>query len=219
MDTRQEMSVIGVHFMPGGAFPFLGMPAAELSDTHIALETLWGPSAREIRERLCAATSPAERFCLLESALLARLSSAKERHYAVPFALDIYGQSGQTKTSLRVRDVARRIGLSQRRFIQVFKAEVGMTPKLFGRVQRFQKVLALLPRATIPDWARLAVECGYFDQSHLIHDFLEFSGFSPLDYFHRQHALLQQGVYIKRNHFPVTEQGQFFPMASPPAAI
>jgi transcriptional regulator GlxA family with amidase domain len=111
----------------------------------------------------------------------------------------------QTDARATVRDIARHIGLSQRRFIQVFTEEIGMTPKLFSRVQRFQRTIALVRQTTAPDWARLAVDCGYFDQSHLIRDFLMFSGFSPADYLRRQNYLRQHGVHIKRNHFPLPE--------------
>src|SRR5262245_12651347 len=61
-DTAEEDFIIGVHFKPGGAFPFLGLPAGDLADTHVDLETLWGPSAGRLRERLCGARTPAERF-------------------------------------------------------------------------------------------------------------------------------------------------------------
>jgi hypothetical protein len=69
-DTAEEASIMGAHFRPGGAFPFLGLPAGELSDTHLDLETLWGRSAAvELRERLCEAATPGERLRLLEEAL------------------------------------------------------------------------------------------------------------------------------------------------------
>jgi AraC-like DNA-binding protein len=104
-----------------------------------------------------------------------------------------------------VRDIARHIHLSQRRFIQVFTEEIGLTPKLFSRVRRFQQTLALVRQTTAPDWARLALDCGYFDQSHMIRDFLMFSGFSPVDYLSRQNYLRQHGVHIKRNHLPLAD--------------
>jgi len=201
IDTAEEVSIMGVHFRPGGAFPFLGLPAGELADTHVNLETLWGRSAVELRERLCDAATPAEKFRLLEEALVAHLFRPLEHHYAVPTALDAFRQ---TNDSAMVRDVARRIGLSQRRFIQVFTEEIGLTPKLFSRVQRFQRAMALVRQTTAPDWARLAVNCGYFDQSHLIRDFLMFSGHSPMNYLRRQNHLHQQGVHIKRNHLPLS---------------
>lgn len=201
-DTVEEASIMGAHFRPGGAFPFLGLPAGELSDTHLDLETLWGRSAVELRERLCGAVTPAERFRLLEEALMARLSRPPEHHYAVSTALEFFAQMDARVT---IQEMTRRIGLSQRRFIQVFASEVGMTPKVFSRVQRFHRALALARRDAAPDWARLAVDCGYFDQSHLIRDFLAFSGFSPADYLRHQSRLRQQGLHIKRHHLPLVE--------------
>ena len=93
IDTRELVSVIGVHFRPGGAFPFLGTPASELADAHVDLDALWGTSAIELRERLCVAKTPAERFKLLEKVLVAHLFRPLERHYAVRFALDTFGRA------------------------------------------------------------------------------------------------------------------------------
>jgi AraC-like DNA-binding protein len=193
IDPFQHASILGVHFRPGGAFPFLGAPAGELADTHVDLETLWGPYAVELRERLCAAATPADRFSVLEKALLSRLRCPPEHHGAVPVALDAFDRTG---AAVRVRDVAEHIGLSQRRFIQVFTGEVGLTPKLYCRVRRFQRARALVRQAAAPDWARVAVDCGYFDQSHLIRDFLAFSGLSPADYLHRR------SEQVLPNHVP-----------------
>src|SRR5262245_41097262 len=77
-----EAFIIGVHFKPGGAFPFLGLPAGDLADNHVDLETLWGPSAGRLRVRLCEARTSAERFQLLQEALLSRLCHGVEHHYA-----------------------------------------------------------------------------------------------------------------------------------------
>lgn len=176
IDPRELVSIMGVRFRPGGAFPFLGAPASELADAHVDLEALWGTSARELRERLCAAKTPAERFNLLENALMEHLFKPLERHYAVRFALDAFGR---TDSDLAMREVARKAGLSQRRFIQVFAREVGMSPKLFCRVRRFRQALNAVKKTTVPDWGRVAVDFGYFDQSHMIHDFQFFSHLSP----------------------------------------
>ena len=193
IDPLQHASIVAVHFRPGGAFPFLGMPAGELADTHVDLEDLWGPLAREVRERLCAAATPVARFHLLEEILLSRLGRSLEGHRAVPAALAALEPADKT---WRVRDLAGDVGLSQRRFIQVFTAEVGMTPKLYSRVLRFQRARALVRDAVAPDWARVAVDCGYFDQSHLIRDFLAFSGLSPAGYLRRR------SEHVLPNHVP-----------------
>src|SRR3984893_9100332 len=82
----------------------------------------------------------------------------------------------------KIAAVADRIGLSARRFIDVFRKEVGLTPKLFCRVRRFQKVLRLVQRGRPVAWADVALDCGYYDQAHFIHDFRAFSGLTPTAY-------------------------------------
>ena len=187
-ETPEEVCIIGVHFKPGGAFPFLGLPASDLADTHVDLETIWGLRADRLRERLCEARTSAERFQLLNEALMSRLCYGVEQHYAVSAALQMFwkNQAGPT-----VREAAKYLGLSQRRFIQVFKSEVGMTPKLFSRIQRFQQTRTVIQQNASPNWATLALDLGYFDQSHLIREFLEFSGLSPTDYLKRRKRFIE----------------------------
>jgi AraC-like DNA-binding protein len=188
IDTREHASMVGVHFRPGGARAVLGLPPGELADTHLDLETLWGARARRLRERLCSARTPVERFRILEETLRASLRAAPERQRAVHFALERLGRGSS------VGDVAEELSLSPRRFIELFTADVGITPKLFGRVRRFQRALAMAEQPRVLDWAQLALECGYFDQSHMIRDFVHFSGFSPA-------ALLRhRGAPVKENH-------------------
>ena len=199
VDSREH--VMGVHFKPGGAFRFLGVPAGELADTHVDLEGLWGRSTQDLREQLCAAANPAMRFRVLERRLVARLENTSEEHRAVRAALDIFGRdAGEART----RDIAAHLGLSQRHFIKVFSNQVGITPKQFGRVQRFQRALDLTRSSSTPDWADIVVACGYFDQSHLIHDFRTFSGLTPTE-LHRQRS-----ERLLTNQLPPAGQVNFF---------
>lgn len=211
-DSEEEAFIIGIHFKPGGAFPFLGVPADELADTHVDLEMLWGASAVRLRERLCEASTAAERFHFLQETLVSHLFRPMEHHYAVSTALEVF----RRRVGVTVRDIARNVGLSERRFIQVFKAEVGATPKLFSRVQRFQRARAMIHRhENVADWAGIAMECGYFDQSHLIRDFQEFSGFSPAAYLRQYNRFLDRHLHIKRYHLPLfSKLGQFYPIQS-----
>jgi AraC-like DNA-binding protein len=193
IDPLVHASIIGVHFRPGRAVPVLGVPANELADAHVDLESLWGRAAAELRERLCMAGTPATRFAVLEKVLLGRLHQTPQRHGAIPVALDAFEQAD---AAVKVRDLAYRVGLSQRRFIQLFTAEVGLTPKRYSRVRRFQRARELVRQATAPDWAAVALACGFFDQSHLIRDFAEFSGLSPVVY------LKQRSNHVLLNHVP-----------------
>jgi len=193
IDTREHASVVGVHFRPGRAGPLLGVPPGALADQHVDLETLWPESAIELRDRLCAAARPADRFAVLEQMLLRRLSRRRDGHPAVPLAL------GQLENpDVTIGSIATSLRLSPRRLIEVFTAEVGMTPKRLARVLRFQRALALARREGPPDWGRLATACGYFDQPHLIHDVRELTGMSPV-------SLLRASERVKDNHVALAE--------------
>ena len=199
---------MGVHFRPGGAFPFLGFSAHEFANKHVDLDCIWGCSAGKIRERLADASSPRHRFRLLENVLLTRLRRPLEHHPAVSLALigfKEYSSVGSENSHAVVRKLARAAGVCDRRFFDVFRSEVGLNPKLFHRVQRFQHTLIKARRLQEPNWAQLALEDGYFDQSHLIRDFLAFSGFSPADYLRQLKELREKGLRVKFNHLPVSE--------------
>jgi AraC-like DNA-binding protein len=179
-DPRQRASVVGVHFRPGGAFPFLGVSPAELVDSHVPLDDVWGSSARSLREQLLESGSPHQRLRLVEAALLSRLRRARAGHPAVLAAVAALGATGD---AARVADVAARVNLSRRRLIEVFEREVGLTPKLYARLQRFDHVKKRIANlGGPPSWATFAVACGYFDQSHMLRDFMEFSSMSPASY-------------------------------------
>ncbi len=87
IDTASQEATIGVDFKPGGAIPFFGIPASELRNTNLSLDTVWGQGASELRERLLEAVTPAERFRILEAFLLSRASRSLSRHPVVAFAL------------------------------------------------------------------------------------------------------------------------------------
>jgi len=200
VDAMQHESILGVHFKPGGAFPFLGAQPGELRNAHANLADLWGPSGPDLRERLCAVGTHRERFRIMEEVLTARLGRSRNGHVAVALAMSAFGPYG---AGASVRDVARDVGMCQRRFSGVFADQVGLTPKVFCRILRFQHVLTLTSRFENLEWARIASTCGYFDQSHLINDFQRFSGSSPAEYLRRlrQH---QQDGRLKVNHVPVS---------------
>ena len=74
------------------------------------------------------------------------------------------------------------LGISHRRFIEVFHRAVGLTPKRFCRIRRFPRVLREAHQAPVIRWTDVAAMCGYTDQAHLIHDFRAFSGLTPAEY-------------------------------------
>jgi AraC-like DNA-binding protein len=191
IDTAQASSALGVHFRPGGAFPFFRPPLGELHDAHVSLDALWGPAAAELHERALEAPTPRAKFRALEQALLARAARPLQRHPAVAFALR------ELRRGRSVGQVCGQVGLSARHFIDAFRDEVGLTPKLFARVQRFQQVVRRLGAGGPVEWAAVALDCGYYDQAHFIHDFRAFSGLSPTAYLARRTGHL--------NHVPLPD--------------
>lgn len=173
-DTRAHASVVGVHFKPGGAAAFLRVAPGELADTHVALEDLWGRSAIELREQLCGAPNVQERFRILERALRGRLALGREPRNAVAYTV---GELERPKVD--VGRVTRELGLSRRRMIEIFTEDVGMTPKRYARVRRFQRALTMATASPSPPWAAVALSCGYFDQAHLCREWGELTGVSP----------------------------------------
>jgi AraC-like DNA-binding protein len=192
--TAQQRSIIGVHFWPGGAFPFLRRPAGELRDITVSLDALWGAGAVELRDKLLGAPDHQARFDVLERVLTAELARSREHHGAVGFALRRFMRAPHVAT---VAGVTGQIGLSPKRFIQLFRDETGFTPKVFCRIRRFQQALDRMEGCQRVEWANVALDCGYFDQAHFIHDFRAFSGINPSTY------LVHQTPH--RNHVPLID--------------
>jgi AraC-like DNA-binding protein len=188
VEAGRHISRMGVIFKPGGAAPFFAPPASELHGTHVPLEALWGRcDAEEVRERLSAETTPEARFHTLERFLLTRLARETSRgathndtpHPAVARALRALLRAPKPRTIAQVVDES---GLSHRQFIAVFRREVGMSPKVFYRLRRFLDVVYRARETDRVAWAEMALACGFYDQSHLAHDFSEFAGVSPTTY-------------------------------------
>ena len=177
--TNSSNRAIGVHFKPGGALPFVRLSLAELCDKHVSLETIWGASARRLHCQLMEAKRIDRMFMILESHLMANAVRPLSHHPAVALALEVFTNMPQAR---KVSELAQLTGYSQRRFIQLFNEEVGLTPKIFARIQRFQAALELVRRTSPVNWCEIALASGYYDQAHLIHDFQTFSGLTPTAY-------------------------------------
>ena len=194
LDTSTPFSVIAVHFRPGGGYPFFGAPSTELHNRSVTLDLVWGGYAASVTDRLWESTTAESRFQVLEEALLSKARDGLDRHPAVRHALDVFDRTNGART---VGDVVQRIGISSRRFWELFRNEVGLSPKAFCRIRRFNEVLTHIERLTTVDWLDVALSCGYFDQAHFNHDFRAFAGLSPSAYLRDR---------MSRTHVVVTDE-------------
>jgi AraC-like DNA-binding protein len=154
LDTSRAITVIGVHFKPGGAFPFFGVPANDLHNVRVSLDELWGPRAALMIEQVRAGSSAERKFDVLERLLL-NAARTLTRHRSVDFALR---QLSGLSLHGGIADIAHVVGMSQRRFLERFRGEVGMAPKLYARVQRFQAVVQAVQTLKDVNWTQ--VGCG-----------------------------------------------------------
>lgn len=193
-EVSQGSVSIGVQLRPGAALALLGLPADELAGRHLRLEDLWGARAGLMHEQLIASGSAGEKLRCLETLLLQRLQArpAEGAHPAVLVALRHLGAGSS------VNEVVRQSGYSHRQFIRLFSQAVGLPPKLYARVRRFQTVLQLMQNRgqQHPCLTAVAQDAGYSDQPHFNRDFREFSGMTPGQY--------RAARPMTPNHVPVT---------------
>jgi AraC-like DNA-binding protein len=192
MDPADQRRIAWVSFRVGGAYPFVAADAADLRDRFVDLADLWGRDGELLRERLLAASTPEQRCAELAAALQARARRPLVRDGAVvAAAAALHGGAS-------VGAAADRLGWTPRRLGRVFTTHVGLAPKRFARVRRFQRLVRIAARSGPheAEWARLAAETGYHDQAHLIHDFRDLAGLTPGAYRPRSPG--------EHNHVPVS---------------
>jgi AraC-like DNA-binding protein len=175
-ETRPVGTVIGILFRPGGGRAFFSGSSHDLYNRSVALERLWGRSANETCHCLRTGRHPSARFLVLEQVLRSRMRADAMLHPAVECGLREFRRVPHV---YQVLEVVKHTGLSRRRFSQLFREQVGTTPKRYCRLRRFTWVIEQLSAGKGVDWADVAQAGGYSDQSHLVHDFQEFSGLSP----------------------------------------
>jgi AraC-like DNA-binding protein len=167
---------IGATLLPGAAQALFGVSALELANRHTCLGDVWGPSADLLRERLLQIQQPQLQLELFEIYLMTRLPQVKGIHPAVAQAL------ANTHELNDVGSLVASTGFSHRRFVELFSTAVGLTPKRFARVLRFQSVLKRLAQHPTATWTHLALDAGYSDQPHFNREFREFAGLTPEEY-------------------------------------
>lgn len=176
LDPHEQRAILSVSFRHGGAFPFFSAPASGTVDQLVGLDLLWGSGGSLLRERLLESPTPEDKLRVLEAELLAHVVRPLVREPALAYAVAALDRG------VSVSAITERLGFTSKRFVRFFTEQIGLTPKRFARVRRLQRTLSSIPPEPSADWAELAVQCGYYDQAHLIHDFRELAGITPTQY-------------------------------------
>jgi AraC-like DNA-binding protein len=186
-------NMIGVHFRPGGCFPFVDFPVSELNNLTVELDFIMGNEIHSIRDAILHAKSIESKFQILEQFLFEKGKRKMQPHLLVDYSVNQLLSAPQMWTIDRL---TRKTGITQKHLITLFKKHVGLAPKMFARISKFQKIIQLVENRQKIDWTSLVYECGYFDQAHFIKEFRAFSGINPSSY------LVQRGEY--QNYLPVS---------------
>jgi len=178
--------IVGIQFRPHGVTQLLQLPISELTNSAVALEDLSCRLSRQL-ERLRDFSSLEQAVAALDSTLQGIVRRVPSGDDPISYAVRAIER---TRGLISMENVAERVGWNARQLQRRFKSAVGISPKLFGRMQRFQRVFCAMENLAL-DWAYAAADCGYYDQAHLIRDFREFSGRTPT-------ALLDQEIDLSR---------------------
>jgi len=187
-----KVSVLGVRFWPGGAYPFLRIPQHEIAERLVALDAVLGSFGPTLHARIADGTSSSERIRMVEQVLLARLSEFHKPDDRLSKAIQLIYQAGGC---LPMDSLGKTLGVNARALDRTFNTRVRIPPKTLCRIVRFQRVFKLLEdRDAGLSWPQIALECGYYDQSHLIKEFKAFAGKEPTGYLAEQNPMSEHFI-------------------------
>lgn len=176
--ANRSFGLFGVYLFPYAIPELFGMPATEMANQMPDLQSLLGKDAASLEENMILAADTPTRMAIICNFLEQKLPHNSKAPAGVK---ETIGHIIQTKGMLNVAELASRNFLSTRQFERHFKTMSGFSPKLFSRIVRFQS--ALYENKAHKSLTEIAYDCGYYDQSHFIHDFRTFSGHHPMHYF------------------------------------
>jgi AraC-like DNA-binding protein len=176
----QRFGIFGVYLYPFAMSELFDIPCIALTNEMIDMTTILGTAGKELQEKMMLAPDNQTRVTIISQFLESRLARRKTKHHSIS---ETIRQIISTDGSSNVQRLAEDSFLSMRQFQRNFKEYAGFSPKLFTRIIRFQTALRKYPEKESLSLTDIAYDCGYYDQSHFIHDFKEFSGHHPGTYF------------------------------------
>jgi AraC-like DNA-binding protein len=184
-----------IMFQPCGLSRLFGLPTSELTDRAYDAHSVLGPFASRLQHAMEGCRTVSQRARLADACLL-RYALAAERSGGISAAaahiLSVCGNA-------QVSDIARASGMSVRQFERRFAQHLGVRPKLFARIVRFEAALDSKARSLTKSWTDVAHEFGYYDQMHMIHDFAVFTGETPTHILGEVESLFRERIQAIRS--------------------
>lgn len=190
--SGRDTEMLIVYFKKGCAYPFVDIPMHEYTDYVVDAQDVLSNAILHLREQLLSCTTIAAKFACAENYFTGTYASRMILNPFVDFAVK---QIVANPNHLTIQQLSEKVGYSQKHMISLFKSHVGVTPKAFLKIMRFQLAVQEIAKGKAGNWTDVAHAAGYFDQAHFIHDFKAFSGFTPNQY------AQQQGDFV--NYIPM----------------
>ena len=181
-----KVSLFGVRFQPAGAFVFGRISSREFTDRIFDISSVFGRSAIDLEDAINQAPKFESRIYFFEQFVRANCGDFNNEDRLCKYAVDHIGRNAGNAS---ISGLATMLNISERSLERRFQDHIGLAPKKFARIIRFQNAVRSIESADHPDFLDIALTFGYFDQSHLIRDFQEFCGQSPLEYFEATHKM------------------------------
>jgi len=195
ISSHKDSEMFVIQFKPAGLQPFLVNPISELNNKITPAEDLFGASVVELREALVLQTDDDQNMFALAEQFLINISKIKQDQ---PRKLvEKMLNAIQTNSAAQLQDVVSKFNYSNKQAIHIFKNYVGLNPKSYQRIVRFNEILPLIMAKKSIAWDDVCADCFYYDQSHFIKEFKAFCGYSPREF------LIQHGNYNTTNFFPL----------------
>lgn len=177
-DAREPSYLLSARMPPFGAYRVLGVPLGIISRDVFELDDVLGDQVNAVQEQLGNTPDAGEQLGIVCEFVRGRLARSRVQiRTDACIAATALARSHGTD---RIESICRSIGVSRKHLRNLFDAHIGLSPKVYGRMFRFRRVVDVVQRTRRPpDWAQLAISCGYYDQSHFNHEFREFAGMSP----------------------------------------
>ena len=193
---KSEMFVI--QFKPYGAYPFFQLPLNEISNCIFPAEALFGQEILELRRRLLASKDASQKFSLVQAWLERRYDAGKQPPEVF---LKLLRRVEAEKSATNFDKLFYDYPFTRKHLISQFKKYIGITPKYYQRIVKFNDILAKIQKKESLAWTQLTYDYGFSDQPHFIKTFKHFSGFSPKEFIYEG---LSDG---EPNFFPLDKQG------------
>ena len=178
ISAHQNSEMFVIQFKPYGAYPFFHTPIEQLTEKILPAQNILGEEVLDLRAEILETTTSKEKFSIVENWLSNKFDQKKTPPGEFIKVLEKFHQSPAFAYSQIIENYPH----SQKHLIDQFKKYVGLTPKYFQRILRFNEIFQQIQKKENILWSELAYRCGYSDQSHFIKEFKHFSGFNPKEF-------------------------------------